>query len=178
GQIKVEVPLSGVDPDGDSVQMLGFPAGPALGSIKEMGADYFIYEASAAGTGTDTFRYEVFDAFGATGLGEIKIAVIPEPADLQNPVALPDRAAIRPGRLAQVDVLSNDSDPQGAPVTASKKLLDVPKGISAEMRSGRYLVLKAPSDEQSFTLRYEITNGRGGTAVSYVLVEVTADAPL
>src|SRR5690606_5939787 len=148
--IRVDVPLSGIDPDGDSSQLLNFPTSPRLGSVGEIGPDYFYYEASPVVSGTDVFSYEVYDAFGATGVGEIKIAVIPEPNELQEPSAVPDSVSIRPGRLAQVDLMANDSDPQGAPIKVSEELVDVPEGIEAEVLEKRYLVVKAPEEEQSF----------------------------
>ncbi|NYF11330.1 hypothetical protein HDC94_002486 [Leifsonia sp. AK011] len=178
GSIRVDIPLQGIDPDGDSTQLLKFPTNPSLGSIAEQGTDYFIYEASTAGAGTDTFSYQVYDAFGATGQSTIKIAVIPEPDELQPPTAVPDSVSVRPDRIAQVDLMANDSDPQGAPIKVSPELLDVPDGIEAEVVKERYLVLTAPADEQSFSLRYELTNNRGGSSIGYVLVQVTPDAPL
>ncbi|MDF1479346.1 Ig-like domain-containing protein [Leifsonia sp. H3M29-4] len=178
GTIRIDLPLSGIDPDGDSTQLLGFPRNPALGAIAETGTDYFVYEASPAAAGTDEFSYQVYDALGATGTATIKIAVIPEPSDLQPPSAVPDSVSIRPGRVAQVDLTANDSDPQGAPIKVSEELIDVPDGIVAEVVDLKYLVITAPETEQSFSLRYELTNDRGGSAVTYVLVQVTPDAPL
>ncbi|MGV8851672.1 MAG: Ig-like domain-containing protein [Rhodoglobus sp.] len=178
GEIKVEIPLSTVDPDGDSTQLLRFPTNPTLGTVTEFGADYFIYESSPAASGTDVFSYEVVDAFGATGVGDVKIAVIPEPDELRDPIAVPDSVAIRPGRTAQVDLMENDSDPQGAPISVSPDLIDVPEGISAEVVRGQFLIIEAPETEQSFSLRYRLENNRGGSAVSYVLVQVTPDAPI
>ncbi|MCU1425887.1 MAG: fibronectin type protein, partial [Microbacteriaceae bacterium] len=178
GSIRVDIPLDGIDPDGDSSQLLNFPTNPTFGTIVESGTDYFIYEASDAATGTDQFSYEVYDAFGATGSAEIKIAVIPEPTELREPNAVPDSVSIRPGRIAQVDLTANDSDPQSAPIKVSKKLVDVPEGIEATVVRGQYLVITGPDEEQSFTLRYELTNDRGGKTMSYVLVQVNKDAPV
>ena len=178
GSIRVDIPLDGIDPDGDSAQVLGFPRNPTLGSVVESGTDYFIYEASDSVSGTDQFSYQVYDAFGATGEAQIKIAVIPEPTELQPPSAVPDSVSIRPERIAQVDLLANDSDPQGAPIKVSETLVDVPEGIEAEVVKGQYLVITAPDTEQSFSLRYELTNDRGGKVMSYVLVQITPDAPL
>jgi hypothetical protein len=120
----------------------------------------------------------VYDAFGATGDAEVRIAVIPPPDSTRNPNAVPDSASVRPGRVSQVDLLANDSDPQGAEIKASDELLDVPEGIDARVVDRRYLVLTAPSTEQSFSLRYEITNDRGGRDIGYVLIQVSEDAPL
>jgi hypothetical protein len=176
--VRVDIPLNGIDPDGDSAQLLGFPSSPSLGSVIESGPDYFIYQSSKAAAGTDQFTYQVYDAYGATGDGDVKIAVIPQPDTLQPPTAVPDNLSIRPGRTAQADLLANDSDPQGAKIKVSDKLVDVPKGIDAKVVDGQYLVVKAPNSEQSFSVRYELTNNRGGSVMSYALVKVTPDAPL
>uniref|UniRef100_UPI003988BE73 Ig-like domain-containing protein n=1 Tax=Conyzicola sp. TaxID=1969404 RepID=UPI003988BE73 len=178
GSIRVDVPLNGIDPDGDSTQLLNFPTNPAFGAVVETGTDYFVYESSEAAAGTDVFSYEVYDAFGATGTAEIKIAVIPPPVEFQQPNAVPDAVSVRPERIAQVDLLANDSDPQSSPIKVSEALVDVPEGIEAEVVGNRYLVLTAPDTEQSFSLRYELTNALGGKTMSYVLVQVTPDAPI
>lgn len=178
GSIRIDIPLQGIDPDGDSTQLLRFPTSPTLGSITEQGTNYFIYNAASTSAGTDVFSYQVYDAFGATGQAQIKVAVIPKPRQLLPPSAVPDNVSIRPGRIAQVDLLANDSDPQGLPIKVSKDLIDVPAGIDAKVVKGQYLVISAPQTVQSFSLRYELTNDSGGSALSYVLVQVTPDAPL
>jgi len=178
GSIRIDIPLQGIDPDGDSTQLLNFPRPAVLGQVIESGNDYFIYQSSEGAIGTDEFSYQVYDAFGATGEATIKIAVIPQPNELQPPSAVPDSVSIRPGRIAQVDLLANDSDPQGAPIKVSEDLVDVPEGIDAKVVKGQYLVVTAPDEVQSFSLRYELTNDRGGKVMSYVLVQVTPDAPL
>jgi hypothetical protein len=178
GSIRIDVPLQGIDPDGDSAQLLNFPRPPVLGTITETGNDYFVYKSAEGAVGTDEFSYQVYDAFGATGEASIKIAVIPQPDTLLPPSAAPDSVSIRPGRIAQVDLMANDSDPQGAPIKVSKKLLDVPEGVKAEVVDRQYLVITAPDTVQSFSFRYELTNDRGGRAVNNVLVQVTPDAPI
>lgn len=178
GSIRVELPLDGVDPDGDSVYLLRLPTGPTLGTIAEQGEDYIEYTAAEGVSGTDEFSYQVYDAYGATGTAAVRIAVIPPPAQLMNPNPVPDSIAVRPGRIAQVDLTANDSDPQGSPIHVADELIDVPEGVGAEVVDGRYLVLTAPEEEGAFSLRYTLENELGGSARSYVQVQVTPDAPL
>jgi hypothetical protein len=178
GAIRVELPLDGVDPDGDSVYLLRLPTGPTLGTIAEQGDDYIEYAAAEGVSGTDEFTYQVYDAYGATGTATVRIAVIPPPAQLMNPNPVPDSISVRPGRIAQVDLTANDSDPQGSPIRVADELVDVPDGVEAKVVDGRYLVLTAPDEEGSFSLRYTLENELGGSAKSYVQVQVTPDAPL
>ena len=95
-----------------------------------------------------------------------------------NPNPVPDNVSVRPGRIAQVDLTANDSDPQGSRIHVADELLDVPEGIDAKDVKGQYLVLTAPEEEGSFALRYTLENDLGGSKVSYVQVQVTPDAPL
>ena len=43
---------------------------------------------------------------------------------------------------------------------------DSKDGIDASVVKGRFLVLTAPESEQSFSMRYELTNNRGGKSVA------------
>jgi len=177
-QIRIDLPLDGIDPDGDSVQLLRFPAPPSLGAVVSQGPGHLVYEAFPGASGTDSFSYQVYDTFGATGTGDIDIAVIPPPDAASAPNAVPDSVAVRPGRVAQLDVTANDSDPQGASIEVSDALIDVPPAIGAEVVDGRYLKIEAPDAEGSYALRYELTNARGGSSTTFVLIQVSADAPL
>ena len=178
GSIRIELPLDGVDPDGDSVYLLGLPTGPALGTIATQGDDYIEYTAAQGVAGTDEFSYQVYDAYGLTGTASVRIAVIPPPDELMNPNPVPDSISVRPGRIAQVDLTANDSDPQGSPIRVADELIDVPDGVGAEVVDKHFLVLTAPDAEGSFSLRYTLENELGGRATSYVQVQVTPDAPL
>ncbi len=178
GSIRIELPLQRIDPDGDSVQLLGTPTNPTMGSIEEMGADYLVYTAFPGMSGTDAFSYQVYDAFGKTGTADIRIAVIAPPEAMQNPSAVPDSVSVRPGKIAQVDLTANDSDPQSSPISVDEKLIEVPEGIEAEVVDGRFLVLTAPDEETTFAIRYRLTNELGGSSQSYAMVHVTPDAPL
>lgn len=178
GSIRIDLPLDGVDPDGDSVYLLRLPTGPALGTITEQGEDFLEYAAAEGVSGTDEFTYQVYDAYGLTGTATVRIAVIPPPDQLMNPNPVPDSISVRPGRIAQVDLTLNDSDPQGSAIKVADELIDVPDGVEAEVVDGRYLVLTAPDEEGAFSLRYTLENELGGSAKSYVQVQVTPDAPL
>ncbi|WP_166873845.1 Ig-like domain-containing protein [Salinibacterium sp. ZJ450] len=177
-QVRIDIPMLGVDPDGDSTEVSRIVSPPGLGAIVDEGSNFLVYEGYADAAGTDTFEYELVDTFGATGIGEIKIGVIPDSGVNLPPTALPDTVSIRPGRVATLDVTLNDSDPQGAPIKVSDELQDVPADIGVEVEDRRYVVIEAPDEEMSFTFRYELTNDRGGRDVTYVQVLVTPDAPI
>ena len=174
--LKIDIPLNGIDPDGDSVTLFSVGAG-TLGEVADVTATSFSYQAYPDKSGTDSFTYVVHDAFGATATGHINLGVIPRPATTLAPDAVDDQAAIRPGRISSVPVLLNDSDPNGYPIHLVKKLLEVQKGISAEVVNDA-IVVTAPKTEGTFSVHYQIDNGHGGTADAFLIVKVSANAPL
>ena len=173
--IKVQVPLDGIDPDGDSVFLKDVTTPPGMGRIVDQGSDFFTYEAYPGTAGTDSFEYEVQDALGKTATGTVRIGVIPRPEVLLPPNAVDDSIEIKPGRTGSIPVVLNDSDPNGYRLELSKKLPEVDEGISAEVEASR-IVIEAPEVEGTYTLRYEITNGHGGADTAFVQVKVTEDA--
>ncbi|POH66010.1 hypothetical protein C3B61_09620 [Cryobacterium zongtaii] len=173
--IKVQVPLDGIDPDGDSVYLTAVTSAPTLGRIVDQGSDFFIYEAYPGTAGTDSFTYQVADTVGATAEGTVRIGVIPRPVALLPPNAVDDAIEIKPGRNGSIPVVLNDSDPNGYKLTLSKKLPEVDPGITATVDGSRVIV-EAPAEEGTYTLRYEITNGHGGADTAFVQVKVTEDA--
>jgi hypothetical protein len=174
-KIRINVPLDGIDPDGDSVVLDGISAAPTMGRITDQGPTWFDYEAFTSSAGTDEFSYKVQDAYGATGTGVIDVGVIPRSDLHSQPNAVNDNVEVKPGKTISAQVLLNDSDPNGYALTLSKKLLDVSPVLDAHV-SGAKVIIGAPVKEGTYSLRYQMTNGHGGTANAFVIVKVTKDA--
>ncbi|SEB40533.1 hypothetical protein SAMN04489806_0454 [Paramicrobacterium humi] len=175
--VDIDIPLDGLDPDGDSVQYDGLASAPLLGEVRNEQSQSFTYVAGSLELGTDTFTYKVKDVLGATAVGTIKIAVIDRPAQAMNPVAVDDTIEVRPGRVASVPVLKNDSDPNQYSFSLDDKVADVPDGVVATV-DGKSIIVEAPDEETTFALRYTIRNEKGGFDSAYVMVRVTNDATI
>ncbi|MEP6478786.1 MAG: Ig-like domain-containing protein [Rhodoglobus sp.] len=173
--VRIDIPLDRIDPDGDSVIVVGPSQAPTLGAITDQGPTWFEYTAGASASGTDSFRYEVQDTYGARAFGLINIGVIPRAATSEPPNAVDDSIEMKPGRTASVPVLLNDSDPNGYPLHVSKELPEVDEGITAVVKDNKVIV-SAPKVEGSFTIRYQIDNGNGGIDTAFLQVKVTEDA--
>src|SRR5690606_23135449 len=115
-KVSIRIPLGGIDPDGDSVQLLGQESNPEKGAVSQVGSDFIEYEAGGYSAGTDTFTYTVMDSLGARATGTVRVGINPGPAGARNPVANADVVQVRPGGTVSVQVLANDSDPDGAPL--------------------------------------------------------------
>ncbi|GAB3618096.1 Ig-like domain-containing protein [Okibacterium endophyticum] len=175
--VTVNVPLDGIDPDGDSVIFDGLESTPSLGLVSESTSVSFTYEAAPGSAGTDTFSYRVKDVYGAVSTGVVRIGVIQRPEQTSPPIAVDDTIEVQPGRVASVDVLANDSDPNGYEIALDEKLPEVPEGIEANA-DGRLVEVEAPDEETTFSIRYEIGNGHGGSDTAFIQVRVTPDATL
>lgn len=173
--VKIDVPLDGIDPDGDSVVVRQMGPAPSLGRVVDRTSTSFTYEAFDGASGTDTFTYEVEDALGAIATGTIRIGVIPRPPVQLPPTAVDDVIEMKPGRTVGAEVLLNDTDPSGYPLHVSD-LPEVGEGIEAEIRDRRRVVVTAPEQEGAYTIRYEISNGHGGVDSAFLQVAVSEDA--
>lgn len=91
------------------------------------------------------------------------------------PVARADVAATRPGTPVSIDVLSNDSDPDGDPLTIV--------GVSAvsagreSIAGGRVVWTPPPRFAGLATFGYTVSDGNGGRALARVRVTVSRSAP-
>ncbi|MEO8527625.1 MAG: Ig-like domain-containing protein, partial [Pseudolysinimonas sp.] len=173
--VTIDVPLDGIDPDGDSVEFVG-ASGAAKGTVDAIGSTSFRYTALTTSRGTDTFFYRVRDALGQSSAGEIRIGVIPRTATFP-PSAVLDEISVRPGRTTEIPVLANDSDPNGYQISVLPTLSEVSAGLEVAVVDNRLVTLTAPAEPGSYLFKYTITDG-SGTSEAYVRVTVTEDAPI
>lgn len=178
GTVRIGIPTDGVDPDGDSVELIGIgKRGPQHGSVRVEG-NYLVYEAAKKAGGTDTFAYRVRDRFGAEGEGRIRVGVAPAPTSNRAPVAVPDEITTRPGAKLEIPATINDVDPDGDPISMvadSVKAVDSRWAPDAEIR-GQKIVVTPPTEPGSYQMYYSITDGGGVPVVGVVTVTVDQNA--
>ncbi|SMQ75451.1 Ig-like domain-containing protein [Agreia sp. VKM Ac-1783] len=175
--VRIPIPLDGIDPDGDSVELVGQDGAPTKGRITEVGQSWLEYEAYPTSVGTDVFTYTVRDRKGAEASATILVGIVPSSSANQRPYAVRDTVSVRPGRSVSVDVLANDSDPDGDPIAIQKNGLDVPDGMTGKIERGRVTVT-VPNKAGDYPVQYTIVDQYGATAVGQLLVSVSPDATL
>jgi len=173
--VRITVPLSGIDPDGDSVQFIGQETNPQKGAVIASGPDWMDFQAGDYAAGTDTFTYAVVDALGARATGTVRVGIAARVEGARNPIAVEDDVTARPGRTLSVQVLANDSDPDGSPlsVTAVTSL----DGKAKAKISGEVVTVTAPQAEGAYGFLYTIQNERGGTSQAFLRLTVDKNAP-
>ncbi|MET1043420.1 MAG: Ig-like domain-containing protein [Microbacteriaceae bacterium] len=175
-RVQIDIPLGGIDPDGDSVQLLGQEGNPAKGSVVDSGPDYFVYEAGDYSAGTDSFDYTVVDGLGARATGTVRIGITPR-VGTRNPIAVADEVAARPGRSVSVQVLANDSDPDGSALTVTA-VETADAEVEAEIIDDQVVTVTPPAVPGRYGLVYTIENAFGGSSSNFVTVVVSETAPL
>lgn len=176
-QIRIPIDLYGIDPDGDSVQLIGPTTSPTLGRISGQGYGYLDYVAFNNDSGTDSFSVMVRDRFGATGEATVTVGVIPPPDLNRSPVTAPDYIEVRPGRNIQTDVLSNDTDPDGDQLQfAETAVVDAPEDWEVGTDEG-LLTFASPTEEGTYTIQYQVDDTHGGRDIGALTVVVDRDAP-
>ncbi|GAA5194266.1 Ig-like domain-containing protein [Arthrobacter gyeryongensis] len=173
---RIVIPLEGIDPDGDSVSLIGLEKAPAKGTAI-VGANYIDYSASKNASGQDNFSYVVEDRFGARSTASVLVGIAPASGTNQSPVTVDETVTVRPGRHVAANVLANDSDPDGDTITLTENSLEAGPELHAEIKDGR-IQLTAPAVAGSSTIHYGISDGRGGTAVGTLKIVAKDDAPL
>lgn len=176
---RIPVPLTGIDPDGDSVTLVGIDQPPSKGSVV-LGTEWLEYTPSDDATGTDTFSYIVEDRLGVQGRARVRVGIAPPGNQNHNPTAVPDAVTVRPGREVRINVLSNDLDADGDALSvdtdpATVSVSDTAASVSVAEDA---VTVQAPDTNGVFVVAFQIQDGRGGRAQGQLTVTVDEEAPL
>jgi outer membrane protein OmpA-like peptidoglycan-associated protein len=164
----LDVLANDTDPDGDALTIVDVTP-PANGDAVISG-DVILYTPAAGFSGTDTFTYTIDDGFGGQDSATVTVLVA---AANQPPVANPDEFTVEADSSDNaLDVLANDSDPDGGPLT----LVGVSDPGNGEARISGDLVLYTPAagfiGTDSFS--YTIADSAGAQDSATVTVNVVA----
>lgn len=176
--VSIDVPLDGIDPDGDSVLLAGISSAATRGTARVVGGR-LEYSAPAGTSGTDSFAYAVSDRFGAKATATVQVGIAPPPAVNQSPVAVADVVTARPETALSIPVLGNDFDGDGDPIALTPGALRPisPRTTAEATANGSRVDLVTPKALTTLQYYYEISDGRGGSARGALTVTVTPEAP-
>jgi len=152
------------DPDGDALSIAAVGT-PAHGTAVVSGAQV-LYTPAPGYVGPDAFSYTVSDGKAGTSTATVAVTVVRQN---RAPVARDDYAVAGYNTPRAIDVLGNDSDPDGDALT-----------IVSFTQPGNGQVTRGPNDTLVYrsnynyigydTFSYEISDGKGGTARAGVTV--------
>ncbi|MDJ0317097.1 Ig-like domain-containing protein [Arthrobacter antibioticus] len=177
GQTKIQIPLDGIDPDGDSVQLAGIDIAPTLGTAVA-GKGFVLYTAAGNAAGTDKFTYKVRDRLGAEAIGTVEVGIAPEDSSNRPPAAADDFISMRPDRKVALDVVLNDTDPDADQLFVIKDGFNGPDEMEPSVTDLGRVLLTSPSATGIATMGYTVSDPSGARATANIRMNVTPDAPL
>jgi hypothetical protein len=165
GQVTVSVLANDTDPEGDALTV-GSTTQGAYGSVTHNGSSV-TYTPDAGYIGGDSFSYSIGDGYGGTASATVSITVT---AQNRLPLAVADDVTISSGDTVVIDVLANDSDPDGDTVSIVS-VSGANKGtVSWQPGQATITYTHNPKRKGSDSFSYTIGDGRGGSASATVSI--------
>ena len=167
GAKAIDVLANDSDPDGDPLRVISVTAG-AHGQVSIRGDGKLDYLAQSGWVDGDQFTYTISDGKGGTASAKVTIA-----ARLNRPpVAVNDSISWMGSQMpAIIDVLANDSDPDGDPISVIS-VINGSNGTVSIRPDGRlnYVVNRGWDGIDRFF--YTISDGKGGTSSARVVIQI------
>lgn len=129
------------------------------------------YTPNATFVGTDSFSYFVSDGKGGAAAGSVTVTVNGPGGPNQAPIAANDSATTPSGAAVTINVLGNDSDPNGDALLIT--IDGQPLHGTVAVQNGQIVYTPAPGYTGTDSFTYIISDGKGGTATATVTVTVT-----
>lgn len=161
------------DPDGDALTVVSTTL-PANGTATVNGDGTIRYQPASGFVGSDSFSYTIRDVAGLTATATVTVQV-QQPGNLP-PQANPDSASTSVGTPVAIDVLANDSDPEGGALTLVS--VTTPANGSASFSgNGPVTYTPNPGFTGTDTFQYTVRDPQGNTATAVVTVTVSEGPP-
>ncbi|HWT14552.1 MAG TPA: Ig-like domain-containing protein [Patescibacteria group bacterium] len=153
------------DPDGNPLTVTAVTQ-PAHGTAS-FSAGGVSYTPAAGYVGSDSFTYTISDGADGTATATVNISVVD-----RAPIANADSASTRIETPVTIDVLGNDSDPDGDAISVTA--VGTPAHGMAAISGGAVVYTPAAGFVGSDSFSYTLTDANGSTATGTVTVSVEA----
>ena len=178
-----------LDPDGDSpllgegyaprpvLRPDGDPTGESTCYVEDF-IYYCAYRPYAGNTQNDSFTYFVDDGNGGRDTATINVTVAPN----RPPQARPDVVMAHGSAVQPLDLVGNDTDPDGDPLTVVDATQLPPDQGSVDCADGRCDYTPPPGYEGPYPLftdpiTYTVGDGRGGRSTATASINLVRNQP-
>lgn len=164
--VTLNVVTNDTDANGDALTVLSVSK-PQFGTATTDG-QHVTYTPNATFVGEDHFTYLVSDGKGAQAAGSVTVTVNGASGPNQPPTAGNDNVGTTPGTALTINVLANDSDPNGDALLIT--IDSQPQHGTAVVQNGQIIYTPAAGYTGVDSFTYIISDGKGGTATATVTV--------
>ncbi len=162
----IDVLANDTDANGDAITLVSVdPPAASVGTAGIVGGRV-VFTPAAGFTGTATFTYGIADARGGIATGTVTVEVAN-----QGPVAVDDTATTDTDTPVAIDVLENDSDPEGDDLAVVATTTPA-HGTVVVAAGGALTYTPDPGYAGPDSFTYTVSDGNGGTATATVDVTV------
>ena len=173
--VTVDVLRNDGDPSGGRPSLVGRPGCPS-GGVATVTADGQVrYDPPPGRSGAFRCTYEVTNAQGLTASASIIVSVREPAITNLAPEAKLDSLTVEVGRTASIDVLDNDSDPDGANADLELVSSTAPV-LGTATRDGRVITFVAGTQTGNATINYQVADSEGAMSLGRLRVTITERA--
>ncbi len=173
--VAIDVLANDTDPELDPMTVTDIPAAPTFGTaVINGGTGEVDYTPDPGFYGTDTFTYEVCDSLGACSIETVTVTVD------GPPTAVDDGATTDVDIPVSIDVLANDTDPEGALDPSSVNVTTGPTNGSTtvDLVTGAITYSPDPGFVGADVFTYEVCDGATPPQCDIATVTVGVDDPV
>ncbi len=169
----VAIPVLGNDQDADGGQLrVDAFTQPKHGSVSRDPDGRLVYQPDEGFTGTDGFDYTAIDGQGGAATARVTITVRAQPSPANRPPApVDDRTTTTRGDAVKIDVLDDDSDPDGDDLTVTR-WTQPRHGRATCDADGRCTYRPDPGFVGRDRFTHTVSDGRGARRTATVSVRV------
>jgi hypothetical protein len=166
--VAIPVLANDTDPDGDPLAVTG-ASDPPHGSAAVNQNGTITYTPDAGYTGGDSFTYSISDGRGGTDTATVAVTVTQPPNTA--PAAVDDAATTPEGTAVTVNVVANDTDPDGDSLTVTG-ITQPAHGTATNNGNGTVTYTPTAGYVGTDGFDYTISDGHGGTDTGHVSLTV------
>ncbi len=163
--VTIRVLDNDTDPDSDTLSVLNIIQ-PQNGTVSPSRRN-LAYIANPGFVGNDSFSYTITDNNGGTASATVSVIVSAPPVN-NPPDAVEDSVATDFDKAITVNVLANDTDPDGDTLSVLS-IVQPPVGI-ATLNTDGSILFDPQSNVGSISIGYTVSDGRGGTDFAVLTV--------
>lgn len=175
--ITVDLTANDTDPDGDTLTVTGASVPSDQGTLVDNGDGTVTFTPAENFNGEATISYSITDNNGGTSSAEHTVNVTPVNDD---PVAVDDIETTDEDQPIVIDLIGNDTDVDGDPLTIGSVSVDPALGEVVDNGDGTVTFTPAQDYNGPVTIDYTVVDGNGGEDAGQAIVSVGAvnDAPV
>ncbi|MFO1498135.1 MAG: Ig-like domain-containing protein [Verrucomicrobiota bacterium] len=156
--VEIDLLANDSDPAGRALSVAGFSK-PGKGKLVRTPQGTFLYTPKRDANGTDTFTYTVSNGQGGFALGTVTVEITPVN---DPPLAAADHLVIDEDTEAEIDLLANDLEPDGDPLSIVE-FTQPQNGKLIRKTPSVFLYRPATNFFGTDQFKYSITDGHGET---------------